>query len=216
MAGYNEILEGGINRALVTRLAMSAVGAPAPSLAPEVFPMLDVFGGFQSPEMLWHLGWRRFAHAVSMVAVAAQRQHVRFRVQPNVNVMCVLEGVYVDAGGTNNAQVQCDWGTVAADLTNPFPNHLGRDFHQINAGGSFTNPSAVIISTLSDGTAATLGIGAQMTLQDKQPAQLIPPTNGLVLFDGCFLEVDNGTLNTAININFYWRERVLQQLEKAG
>lgn len=192
-----------------------SAGAPAPTLAPEIFPQLDVMGGEKIPELLFPQGWRRFAHSTAVTATIGNRCRTRLTVKANVNALVVPELITVESSvaqslvmdvlGTANA------GAVLAGAS--FPNHLGRDFRQNNTGGSRTTGSVVVLSTNNDAGAATSGIYWTQSLLAATPAS--PYLDGLVLTDGEAIELDLfAAVAGSMNVNFFWRERSMLQAER--
>lgn len=212
----NEVIDRGVNTALQRRLGLSALATV--SLMPELAPTIDL--GPQ-PEILYNLGWRQYQHTLSIAAVAAQRAHSRFRIVSGTGakVLVVLEAIWLAGNGAGQFAFVDLLGTAAADLANPFPNHAALDFRQVNAGGSLTNGSAVILSTLVDGSAPTLGVFWQGNVPsgiavDEYVA--VPGIDGVVLTNGMGVEVDFNTLNAPGLVTFRWRERIMNDQEGAA
>jgi hypothetical protein len=214
--GLNEVIDRGVSTALQRRLGLSALATVA--LMPELAPTIDL--GPQ-PEILYNLGWRQYQHSMSLAAVAAARAHVRFsvRTDPFTTALVVLEGIYVEGNGTSNFVFVDLLGSSVTPLTNQFPNHQARDFRQNNAGGSLTNGSAVILSSVVDGTAPTLGVFFQGTvpsgLTSLSPMP-IPGIDGVCLIKNMGVEVDFNGLNAPAIVTFKWRERVTNDAELAA
>lgn len=214
--GLNEVLDRGISTALQRRLGLSALATVA--LMPELAPTIDI--GPQ-PEILYNLGWRQYQHTLSLAAVGAARGHTKFNVRtdPFTTVLVVMEEITVEGNGASNFCFVDLLGTGGAPLTNQFPNHQARDFRQNNTGGSLTNGSAVILSTVVDGTAPTLGVFFQGTvpsgLNSTGPMK-IPGIPGVCLIKGMGIEVDLNGLNATGIVSFRWRERVTNDTELAA
>ena len=212
----NEVIDRGVNTAVQRRLGLGAQATL--SLMPELSVGMDL--GPQ-PEILYNLGWRLYQHNMNIAAVAAARAHSRFRVIPSggvARVLVVLEGIWVEGNGATNFVHVDLLGTLAADLTNPFPNHQARDFRQNNAGGSLTNGSSVVLSTVVDGTASTLGVffsgGVPSGLNPN--AFPIPGIEGVCLTNGMGVEVDFDGLNAPAIVTYRWRERIINDQEAAA
>jgi hypothetical protein len=213
--GLNEVIDRGVNTAIQRRLGLGALATL--SLMPELATTLDI--GPQ-PEIQYNLGWRLYQHNLSLAAVAAARAHSRFRVtsSPGTRVIVVLERLTLEGNGASNFAFVDLLGTSAADLTNPFPNHQARDFRQNNAGGSLTNGSQVILSTVVDGTAATLGVFWQGTVPPGTQAGYIdvPGIKDVCLTNGMGVQVDFAGLNQPAILTWQWRERIINDQEAAA
>lgn len=207
--GLNEVVDRGINVAVQRRLGLSSLATL--SLMPELATTLDL--GPQ-PELIYNLGWRRMGHFLNLAQTVGQRGHWRFRVQQKVNALVVLEGIFAD-GDTTTSKVFIDVGSFSADLANPFPIHVGRDFRQANPSGTLANGSVVTLSTAIDGTAATLGVYGTWNVPGTETGVPLPGTVDLVLADGLGIEVDCQNVNQPLNIAVYWRERRLNDQEDA-
>lgn len=211
----NEVIDRGVNTAVQRRLGLGAQATL--SLMPELSVGLDL--GPQ-PEILYNLGWRLYQHNLSIAAVGAARAHSRFRIIPSggvARVVIVLESIDVEGNGAGNFVHVDLLGTSATDLTNPFPNHQARDFRQNNAGGSLTNGSSVVLSTVVDGTASTLGVFFSGTVPNGTAGPMrIPGIEGVCLTNGMGVEVDFDGLNAPAIVTYRWRERIINDQEAAA
>jgi hypothetical protein len=182
---------------------------------PELAATLDL--GPQ-PEILYAMGYRRYAHSLTLPQTAAVRNHYRFRVvaKPTAGpgVVVILESIVIDAATTAGQFVLVDLlGTAGADLANPFPNHQSLDYHTVNVGGSLTNGSSVILSNANDGTAATTGVFYSGAIPAQGNPFYIPGINGICLTNGMGVELDTSNINVGSNVQFIWSERVLNDQE---
>lgn len=213
--GLNQIVDRGISTAIQRRLGLG--GDATLSLMPELAVTMDL--GPQS-EIQYNLGWRRYAHSLTLAQVAAVRNHYRFRIVANPagspGVVVVLESIAIDAASTAGQFVLVDLlGSVATDLANPFPNHQALDYRMLNAGGSLTQGSSVILSDENSGTAATLGVFYSGAIPGQGTPFFIPGIVGICLTGGMGVQVDTSNINVGSNIQFVWRERMLNDQERA-
>lgn len=211
----NQIVDRGISTAVQRRLGLG--GDATLSLMPELAVTMDL--GPQS-EILYNLGWRRYAHSLTLAQVAAQRNHYRFRVVPNPagspGVVVVLESICIDAATSAGQFVLVDLlGTATTDQANPFPNHAALDYRMVNVGGSLTQGSSVIVSDENSGTAATLGVFYSGAIPGQGNPFFIPGIAGVCLTGGMGVQVDLNNINVGSNIQFVWRERMLNDQERA-
>lgn len=208
----NEVVDRGVNTAIQRRLGLSAEATV--SLMPELAPTIELG---PMPEIQYNLGWRRYAHCLSIAAGAAARPHLRFRVVPNANVLVALERLIVEGNGASNFVFVDLLGSTSTDLSSPFPNHAALDFRMVNAGGSLTRGSTVVLSTVVDGTAATLGVYYQGTVPAGTTAgPLVIPVDGVILTGGMGAEVDFSGLNQPAIVTWIWRERMMNDQEAAA
>lgn len=203
----NAIVDRGINVALSRRLGLTDTSV---SLMPELGPVLSV-GAPWLPEMDYHLGWRRFAAAGNIPALAANFPTVNIRMPRNANIVCVVEGF---------------WGAGAAGaaLTTPEVTVSGivntTDFAAISGGGGrdtrmpASKPGVCVVST-----AATANQGLNFCGYTL-PTNVMPSWYPLILtpslIAGSQLDGYSFQLQQA-NVSFDWmiwyRERVLNDQE---
>src|SRR5206468_1977500 len=170
-------------------------------------------------ELLYNLGWRRYAHSITTGQVAGSRTRTRLRVTPTPlnapGVLVVLESVVVDAASAAAQFVTVDvLGSILVDLSATFPNHAALDYRMVNAGGSLTRGSQVIISDAIDGVGNTVGI-FYSGIMSTVPGTVIPNIRGICLTGGMGLQVDFANFNVGANVQYVWRERLLNDQEGA-
>jgi hypothetical protein len=209
MAVYNEILAGRFNRAL--QKVFGIKGPPAvPQLAGEISPSLPMFWG---REARYLEGWNRFGvGAVVAAGGAGNRAAVRIRNPVGSGVVVVVEKITISASLQDFPIVTLG---AATDLGGVITVNSGFD----NRGA----PTPVAIMS-SSGAAVFLGFqiwqgaaAANFTLDviqtDIQEFPLLPQAT-VALGNGA-ITVYSGVLNQAINVAIWWRERVLEDSEKA-
>lgn len=109
---YNEILTGQLNDILSKRLGMKG-GGPAPTLAPEILPVLVVEA--DRPEWLV-LGSTLMVGIGQLVATGAAVSSVRIRNPVNSGVLAVIERIDFDGDG-GGQRMAMDLGPTETDLT---------------------------------------------------------------------------------------------------
>lgn len=90
MAQFNEIDESGLNSILVRRLGMQ-VGSPAPTVAPEIMPMLALEN--DRPEWGWPKGEMRCSGFFETSAVVGQWSLINFLNPTSSGVIAVIDHV---------------------------------------------------------------------------------------------------------------------------
>ncbi len=217
MAVFNEILVGRYNRFLQK---VTGIKGPPPSaaLAGEIMPVLplELFG----VENRYLASWERFGFFISAAAVVAQRSALRLRNPPGSNMVAVVEKINVSqfAGGTSqtvlaaynfppppvadftvsaNVQARFDSrGRPTATLVPSFSSNAGV------AGGAFFYES-VIPQTIPGATAA----GSIELIQEENQELPLLPGDAITLW--------GATTGLEINASVWWRERFLEESERA-
>lgn len=90
---FNQIEDGGLSEAIQSRLAIKGA-APAPTLAPEIFPVAQI-GNVFGVDTDYKLGWRRYAAAVGINAVATEFPIMALLLDQGTNVIAVVERIEV-------------------------------------------------------------------------------------------------------------------------
>lgn len=213
--GLNSVVDRGINTAIQRRLGLGADATL--SLMPELAVTMDL--GNQS-EIMYNLGWRRYAHSLTTAQSAGNRSRFRLRVVPtptgSPGVLVVLESIVIDAASSGGDFVTVDiLGTALTDNSATFPNHVALDYRMVNAGGSLTQGSNVVVSDSVDGAGATVGVFYSGAIPGQGTPFFIPNVAGICLTGGMGVEVDSTGLNIGNNIQWVWRERVMNDQEKS-
>ncbi len=203
MARYNEILVGRYNRMVQKLLSMKGPASLA-TISDEMFGVLSFFYGAENRYLE---GWDRFGFASSQTAGGAGfRAGIRLRNPAGANVIAVVEKIsfwnaLLDTPLVNHGASTLDFTTVL-DLTARF-DARGRPKSSLILTQSGNVGAAA--NTLWQGTqAANVSIDAIIT--DIQEIPLLP---------GDVIDLLAGTLNQGLNAVVWWRERFLEDSERA-
>lgn len=201
MARYNEILAGHFNRGLFKLLAMKGE-APSPQIASEIMPVLPLPLGAEYRVLD---SWERWGALIAVTAVAAQFSAGQLRNDKASNVIAVVEKISVQGLTTTAVNFQKtlasgDFSTIL--IPRPLDGRQNRQNSSIIA---------------SQGTQAG-GLGAQVfqTMAIAQPQDLIlTEEQELVLAPGEILTFINAVVNLTLTVAVWWRERFLEDSERA-
>ncbi len=209
MAVYNEILVGRYNRLLQKLLSMKGPAAMN-TLAPEMMAVLALFHGVENRYLE---GWDRFATAnVVAAGGVGLLSAAQLRNPAGSNVIAVMEGVSVWSAGSGvtfsapKLIVQpssADLTTINV-LTNSRLDARGRPQAALinsQTGNFGASPAQVAMERFS-----AVGTNTDYILFEEQEIPLLPGDRLIVLSD---------TGNQTLNCNFLWRERFLEESERA-
>lgn len=206
MARFNEILVGRYNRFLQKFLSMKG-GPPAPQLASEMMATWSLFHGRENRYLE---GWETFWITTLVGAVAAQNSAVRLRNPTTANIIAVLERVSF-------------WESVADQATGLAIRH-GVQATDFGTSVSLFNtrmdprgrPSSALIMSKANNVAAGGNNPAQFPLPVTTLADLIlTDVQEVVLAPGDAIDFITGAVNTLLFVNLLWRERFLEDSERA-
>lgn len=202
MAIYNEILAARYARMLQKLFSMKGP-VPAKQLAGEIQPVFPFFAG---AELRILEGWNLFGFTVTAGPVAAQNSACRFRNPSNSGVIAVVTRISFQPGAADT--VNLDLGAQTADLatvTVPGP----WDPRSTFVGSTIITSQSTNVAAF--GTNIWKGnILAQDTPIMQYEGQEIP------ILPGQALQGRTTTVNNAVVMNVWWRERVLEDSEKAS
>jgi hypothetical protein len=211
MAAYNEILVGRINRFLQKFLAMKG-GAPAPQLAADVQP------GFVLPigiETRYLESWDRFSQIMIAAAVAANGSAVQIRNPTGSNVIAVIEKLQITQTLVSGAaEDRLTMGAQTIDLTTvQSPTRSSLDPRQQRARASCIGS----VVTTVPGVAGDLSVGlARMSIAaNTNYDYIIDSDQQLPLLPGEAITYVAGVVNQRVAWNLQWRERFLEDSERA-
>jgi hypothetical protein len=206
VALFNEILVGRYNRFLYKLLSMKG-GSPSPQLASEITPAITLFNGAENRYLE---AWDRFGSFISFAAGgAANRSAMRLRNPTGSNVVAVVEKfVY------NNNDVAT--ATAQVSYTNQNTNFLNTQ--AVSAFDARGRPGSTCIPSGQNG--AVLAIAGTIIHQVTLPTNgisdiLFTDIQEMPLLPGNELNLWDLTLNQAIAGTFWWRERFLEESERA-
>jgi hypothetical protein len=196
----NEIQIGRFNGILHKLLDMKE-GAPAPTLATDIFPMLGL--EMDRPEWKFLAGENLAAGSRTDAAVAGQTSHVGLQNPAGSGVLVIVEKLILIGASGNEMRVCMQQGTQA-DAT-------GYGVKLDTRGW----PSATAwtpVATLFDYTNAT-AIGTIATVQRIGPELQRIAEYPMILKPGTRCVVRQSAVNLACQVSFVWRERVLSPSE---
>lgn len=196
MSQFNAIGEYGLNDVLTKRLTTPG-GSNAPSVAPEIFPVLTLEN--DRPEWIHLAGGGLFSKVVSITAVAAQYSMAQIYVPSDRRTIVVVENVRRSSSptGINIARgvgISAGLGGWVGQST------AARDFRQRSEG------SGAIIETTTNVALPTTFALLDLLETDNGEAHAVPfivtPGTALILF---------GTaVNSTLRFTLKWRERSAQ------
>src|SRR5260370_26890559 len=117
MARFNEILVGRYNRFLQRLLSMKG-GPPAPQLASEIQPQMDVEA--LPVELRFLLGWHLYQNTVSQGASVGNAAGVQIRNPLTSGAVAVITSLQISLTSAEIVNISQTFGGVTGDLTNVF------------------------------------------------------------------------------------------------
>src|SRR5467141_2072325 len=209
MARYNEILVGRYNR-LVQKLLSMKGDASLFQFSTEMMAVLPFFNGAENRYLE---SWQRFALSVnSGIPAAGNRSAVRIRMNAGANVIAVIEKLQIWTGA-NTVSPFLFYNAVATVL--PTENVATVPANQIDARGGQTGSSAILSTSINFGL-----VGSNPMWQAQVPANsqgvdyILTDIQELPLAPGSEYTIVAGTLVQAVQVNFMWRERFLEESER--
>lgn len=213
MAGrFNEILVGRYNRFLQKFFSMKG-GPPAPQLASEIMTALPLMHGRENRYLE---DWRTFGGSIAVGAVAAQDDVIRLNNPKTSNIVAVVESITLTFTVALSEAVMefsnSDSGPLAATVT---PAAFDNRFQP---PGSGSNGAACILSGTNN-----IGQGTHFVFGDVQIAtagltsaeQINYENQEITLLPNSDLQIRSTSLNLAMRCSIRWRERSLEDSERA-
>jgi|SRR6267143_761659 len=202
MAKFNEILAGRYNRFL-QKLFQLKGGPPSAQLASEVMPTFAFFTGVENR---WLEGWNRFGMSQNIAAVAANASGVRLRNPVGSNLVAVLEYLSIittlaDFPFLDHGALATDLGTIQSLSASRFDPRGSPQPNCIMSGFSPTTQAGL-------SSAAQFATGANALL-----VVLAFEEQELTILPGEVLQVRCQVVNNGLTVNWWWRERSLEDSE---
>lgn len=200
MAVFNEILVGRYNRFLQKILGMKG-GPPARSLAGEVMPVLPFYHGAES---LIHQGWEIFGQAVTVAASVGNTSKVQLRNPAGSNVVAAVIKVAATSGANTKLLMGLSVPAAAAFATPATPAGFDSRGRRTSTCRVFSEAGAAIGGTIvyaSEGLTATI---KELVVGQHQSFPLLPDSS---------VQVGPNTVNTLVDVIFWWMERALEETE---
>jgi hypothetical protein len=202
MAKYNEILVGRYNRFMAKLFSMKTGGAVVPQLASEIQPVFPLFSGV---EHRFLESWERFSGGGNVAPVIGQVSAMNLRNPVGSNVIAVVEKLAVSeatldtAGAVRNA--------IVADLnTLNTPTRLDSRGRASPTCILSRNTNAPALGTFVYTWSVAANQTLDLVLYENQEFTLLP---------GDGLQVLGGVANQSVNFAWMWRERFLEDSERA-
>ena len=207
MARFNEILVGRYNRALQKILSMKGP-ASLITLSDELFPIYQFFHGVENRYLE---AWNRYRVAFAVGPVVAQTSACQMRNPLGSNVVGVIESMQVAAGVITEISIGQQGAGATADLTN-----VGTGFRldprQVGTGSNIVPSSANNVAQLPQ----VMSIIPVPTEGGTYMTDVINTENAeWPLLPGDALRWVTLANNTLIRVNLCWRERFLEESERA-
>lgn len=202
--GLGAIYDRGLNAALERRFGVrDDVGM---SLMPELATVIPAGDG---AELLYHLGWRRYALFLSTAAVAANAGIIRCNNPAGSGVMVKVELLSVSSSVTSSFGASFTTGGPA-NLTTVVAGGIPRDGRQFNGGGG----------TGSNAVWSTDNLGAQVPTMGQwlvlANTYFAAPFVPVFLMPGQAINFFSGQLNQNNIWGVAWSERFMNDQENTA
>jgi hypothetical protein len=207
VARYNEVLTGRFNRALQKIFSMKG-DAVSPQLAGEIQPAISFPTG---AEFRYLEQWNLFSFGGSVTGGAGQFAGIRLNNPAGSNVVGVVYFLIVGNGATGNQNMQIGLGPITGPLaTVGTPNRL-------DARSQLGGARGVLIPSTSTNTGGAFSpqIGQLFLLPQTSLIIISSAAQEIPLLPGDGLEVDAGNAAQTVLTWFMWRERQLEESERA-
>lgn len=207
MARYNEILVGRFARAVQKLFGMKGE-VPIGSLAGELTVVHNFLSGVENRYLE---AWDLYSAATRIAAVAANQSGFRLRNPASSNVMTVIEKLDVGFSGADSTGFASS-GTTNTDLA---------AVTTIPPLDSRSKRSSSTVYSTQNTTVAIPGLTGEVAIQEWNIAGV---GNLQVIFDenqefpllpGSAIDVVSGPVNQELTVTIRWRERFLEESERA-
>jgi hypothetical protein len=205
MAKFNEILVGRYNRFMQKLLSMKGPAAMS-QLASEMQAVLPLFNGAENRNLE---GWDLFGVSMSPLGGGAQSAATRLRNPVGSNMIAVVHGLIISAGAVaqNPAVFQTQ---LTADLTTVQNVTTSR----LDARGR-PQPTSILSQTTNYGALPAVQ-NFNFLVPASNAFQLISDSvQEIPVLPGNTLDVADATLAANLVVCYLWRERLLEESERA-
>ncbi len=213
MARFNEILAGRFNRALQKFLDMKG-GPPSPQLASEIS------SNFQFNQMgidfRYLEGWNRFGLHAAFGASVGNNSGLQLRNPVGSNLVVIIESLrFFTVGAPTDFLVVSftRYGATIIDLTN-IGAAIGLDSRMGFLGSTVTG-SALSISTFQPVGSFAVTPATYAGIQNQDIETIVYDDQQLLIVPGDTYRFTTTAANNAIRIGMKWRERFLEDSERA-
>ncbi len=206
MARYNEILTGRYNR-LAQKLFSQKGPASLVALNDEISAVLPLFFGVENRYLET---WDLFGAQATTVATVGQLGAIRLRNPSGSNVIAILEMVTAFSNTAAADQPGFQRGTVTADLanvpalTNARIDPRGRSAPTLVLSQDGVAPTALAVTLMVKNFPINQSV--EFITFENQEYPLLP---------GEAIQIQSNVLNQQIRASFRWRERLLEESERA-
>lgn len=206
MAIYNEILVPRYARAL-QKLFGTKGGVPTKQLAGEIMAVFPLFNGVENRYLD---GWDRFAQGATQAGVALNQSVLRMRNPVGSNFIAVFEKIQAaetvaDQPFLTITQTSLDLATPLG-LTTAKLDPRGRLSSGLSFSRQATGASPASDATIAQAVFPATGGSYDFILFEDQEIPLLP---------GMAIQVQGNQVNVALSSNWMWRERGLEESERA-
>jgi hypothetical protein len=201
MALFNELLVGRYNRLAQKLLSMKGQ-ASLRQLTSDLQFVLPLMHGVENRYLE---GWDLFGVAATTAAIAAQTSAAKIRNPAGSNVIAVVEKVMFIEGGTQQTvflQLAADTVDYAGAITG----------QRLDARGRAN--STLLFSTNATGTGTTTIEEAGMPINTSYDF-IMTANQELTVLPGNSCQLIAGSVNANFGVTFRWRERFLEDSERA-
>lgn len=188
---------------------LSIKGTPGPlTVGTELSPQIQP-DRYEESVNAYSMSWNQFGFGIIDGPTAAVNAAVRLR-NPTTTVVALVTMITVFSG-TAFDEPTVQLTSTNADLNTVLPvGQAGRlDARQGAQGSSMIQSRANTVSAPSLTTILALGLPAANT------TLLIQPPLGFPLLPGDAIQVRAGVVNQSLGVSFVWRERLLEESERA-
>jgi hypothetical protein len=205
MARFNEILVGRYNRLIQKLLGMKG-DASLFQFSTEMMAVLPMYSGAENRYLEQ---WDRFGMSQSPGAGGAgNRTGIRIRNPGSSNVIAVIEKLFVSGLVADNPVINvgpqpADFGTIAVNTSSRF-DARGRQQPTLivsNSGNVGATPAVNLAQVFF-----TASVQVELIFQENQELPILP---------GDALTIFATALNQGVSATFWWRERLLEESERA-
>jgi len=205
MAVYNELMVGRYVRLLQKIFSMKG-RQPAPlTVAGEIMPVLPIFYGRESRYLEQ---WESFIANTALVGAAAVTTSIRYRNPVGSNVVIVFEKLQFIENVADTGLV-INMGALSTDLTTLFALTSNR-----MDGRGRPQPTMIASGqTAAPGNPGGRAVNISMPIVNTPADLIIADIQEICLLPGDCIQFNTGALNTTLNVNAMWRERILEESE---
>ncbi len=204
---YNEVQHGRYLRFFQKFLGMKGREPSEVTLAAEIMPQLSLFHG---QENRYLEAWSKFAQGATNAAVAAQFGVAQLRNPSGSNVVLSVEQIYFAMEGTSS-DVRITTGPTTTDVGGVGVALASMDSRDgprnSTALASFGNQAGQLL--LGNSVWRLFGNANTVITLLQYEDQAIP------VLPGQAIAFSSATVNIATNVTFQWRERFLEDSERA-